>query len=553
MKIALAQLNYKVGDFKGNKSKIIAAIETAKKKEADIVIFSELAITGYMPSDLLLNEKFINNALTSIKEISEKCTNIAAIVGCPSINKELEHNRLFNTAWFLRKGKILPFAHKTLLNNHSVFEDNRYFYQNQQFNLLSFKGMYIGITIGADLFDDQPFDNQSNIIRQNSVSPIKELSKLYPDFIVNISALPFSHDLHKYHKNIVCNNAVSYNLPIFFVNHVGANSELIFDGGSMIVNAKGNIFQRMKLFEEDLLVFNTKDLNKETIEKPDGETKEIMLIYNALVLGIRDYFKKSGLSKALIGLSGGIDSAVVAALAVKALGKDNVHGILLPSQYSSKHSITDAVSLAVNLGINHNIIHIEDTYKTVENALSPIFSGIETDVTEENIQARIRGMILMAYSNKFGYILLNTSNKSEVAVGYGTLYGDMCGALSILGDVYKSGVYKLANFINSEREVIPYNTISKPPSAELRPGQKDSDSLPEYIILDTILFNYLEQNKSFEEIVALGFDSIVVKDILKKLFQNEFKRFQSAPVLRVSSKGFGIDRKMPLVSQFGFN
>ena len=547
MKIALAQLNYTIGDFEANKAKIIDNIETACRDGVELIIFSELAVCGYPPLDLLTRETFVKKALITLDEIAAHCKNIAAIVGCPSINPNSQGKQLYNSAWLLHEGKAVAVAHKTLLPTYDVFDEYRYFQPNQQFDVVVYKGKRIAITICEDLWDDQTVEAAFTRNKLYTLSPMQKLSTLRPDFVVNIAASPFSHHQYKVRSNVICRKAVNYKLPIFYVNQTGANSELIFDGGSMVINADGNIAHHLKYFAEELLITSLSQTKCKG--NYSGNENETALIHDALVLGIRDYFHKSGLSKAILGLSGGLDSAVTAALAVAALGKENVHGLLLPSQYSSDHSITDAIAVADNLGMSYDVIPIKDAYKQIETTLSPLFAERQPDVTEENIQARIRAVLLMAYSNKFGNILLNTSNKSEAAVGYGTLYGDMCGGLSVLGDVYKTQVYKLAHYINSEKEIIPHNTIVKPPSAELRPDQKDSDSLPEYEILDAVLFRYIELNLSIENIIDDGYDAAIVQRTIAMLHRNEYKRFQCPPILRVTGKAFGAGLRMPLVGK----
>ena len=381
-------------------------------------------------------------------------------------------------------------------------------------------------------------------------SPALELKELGAEIIVNIAASPFSYNQDKERKLVLSDNASKTKLPIVYCNHVGAQTELIFDGGSFFMNQSGKVAHQESFFKECLLI---NDLNVKTGEfeqKDSSSQTKIALIHDALVLGIKDYFKKLGFKQAIVGLSGGIDSAVTFALAARALGNENVYGILMPSQYSSKHSVDDAKELANNLGARHEMIEIEKIYNTFDEQLKPIFKGLPFGLAEENLQARIRGVLVMANSNKFGHIVLNTSNKSEAAVGYGTLYGDMCGGLAVLGDVYKTEVFELARYINKDKGVIPENTIVKPPSAELRPDQKDSDSLPDYDILDQILFEYIENRKGPRELAELGFDEILVKRILRMVNLNEYKRYQTPPILRVSHKAFGMGRRMPIVAKY---
>ncbi len=448
---------------------------------------------------------------------------------------------------------MVPFKrcfNKTLLPTYDIFDEYRYFEQNTDFSLIQYKGYNIAVTICEDLWFRQPILTGFGKDRLYSVCPMDKLSALCPDFVINLSASPFSYNQGKIKSEILIDNARQYKLPIYYVNQIGAHAELIFDGGSMAVDARGEI-KRMKLFEEDFQVVDTEATSEgEGFSVYIAEDDDVELIHHALVLGIRDYFGKMGLKSGVLGLSGGIDSAVTLALASEALGASSMRVLLMPSQYSSDHSVTDAVKLAEKLGVRYDVVDIRSIYSAFTESLSDLFKGRQPDLSEENIQARIRGNLLMAVSNKFGNILLNTSNKSEAAVGYGTLYGDMSGGLSVLGDVYKTDVYRLAAYINRNEEIIPLNTITKPPSAELRPDQKDSDSLPEYDILDKILFNYIELKKSATEIIELGIDEQVVVKTIKMVNQNEYKRYQTPPILRISSKAFGSGRMMPLVAKY---
>jgi NAD+ synthase (glutamine-hydrolysing) len=549
MKITLAQLNYHIGNFRNNSDKLINAINLAQKEGSELIVFSELSVTGYTPHDLLEQKDFVEEAIETAKIIAKHCTNIAAIIGCPTINENPEGKKLFNSAMFLKNGKIEKTINKTLLPTYDIFDEYRYFEPNDIFELIELNGEKIALTICEDLWDEQEI--QINFSRQKlyKKTPMDELIKLKPKLIINIAGSPFSYNQKDMRKNILKRNAKKYNLPLVYVNQTGAQTELIFDGGSMFLNSNGNIVKELKYFEEDIAHINTNDYKaKESynIEK----NNRLEGIYNALVLGVRDYFYKNGFKKACLGLSGGIDSALTLAIAAEALGSENIDVLLMPSQFSSKHSVDDAVRLAENLNIKHHIIPINNLYHGFNQSLSGIFVNKQSDVTEENIQARIRGMLLMAYSNKFGHIVLNTSNKSEAAVGYTTLYGDMNGGLSVLGDVYKTDVYLLSKYINRDKEIIPVNTITKPPSAELRPEQKDSDSLPEYDILDNLLFQYIEQKKSVSEINVNGLDNKQITEIIKMVNQNEYKRFQAPPILRISSKAFGFGRRIPLVAKF---
>ncbi len=547
MRVELAQLNFTIGDFEGNTAKILETIATAKNNKVDLVIFSELAVTGYYPHDLLEKKEFIRKAEDAVLEIAKKCNGIAAVVGAPRINENERGKTLFNSAFFLYDGKIQSIHNKTLLPTYDIFDEYRHFEPNREFHIVEYNGERIAITICEDLWDEQPTANEFGKDKLYSISPMEELAKLNPDFVVNISASPFSYNQEGWRKDVLVKKASKYKVPILYCNQVGAQTELIFDGGSVLIDASGEIVKELKYFEEDSLIVDTKNIGERVLQK---HTDYIEKIHDALVLGIRDYFKKMGFRRATLGLSGGIDSAVVVVLAVRALGAENVRVLLLPSKYSSEHSVEDARVLAENLGIRYDIVHIQKAVDEFERELSPLFEGRTADVTEENIQARTRGIFMMAISNKFGHILLNTTNKSESAVGYGTLYGDMNGGLAVLGDVYKMDVYKMSRFMNKDGEVIPENTIVKPPSAELRPDQKDTDSLPDYADLDQMLFNYIELNKSPKEIADMGFDEAVVRKVIRMVNMNEYKRFQSAPILRVSSKAFGFGRKMPLVARY---
>ncbi len=549
MKIALAQLNYHVGNFESNTNKIIDAIHKAQNDNCDLIVFSELAVCGYPPLDLLEREEFVEQCLLHVEKIATECKSIMAIVGCPSINPEPKGKKLFNSAFVLSEGKVNSIHHKTLLPNYDVFDEYRYFQPNSEFSLVELKGKKLAITICEDLWDEQPVFNSFAKSKLYKKSPMKELKQLNPDMVINIAASPFSYNQGQIRQQIIAQKAAKNEIPFFYVNQIGANTELVFDGSSLAVNSKGEIIKQLNSFNEDLQYCKLEEMSSDKAIKSSPKEK-IELIHDALVLGVKDYFNKMGFKKATLGLSGGIDSAVTIVIAERALGAENVRVLLLPSKYSSDHSIKDAEDLANNLGIQYDIVPIKDIVSSFDETLSPVFKDLKPDVTEENIQARIRGTLLMALSNKFGHILLNTSNKSEAAVGYGTLYGDMNGGLSVLGDVYKTDVFDLARFINKDREIIPINTIVKPPSAELRPDQKDSDSLPDYDVLDQVLFNYIEKNEHPEKIIASGFDKEVVYKAVRLVNINEYKRFQTAPIIRVSSKAFGLGRRIPLVSKF---
>lgn len=544
MKIALAQLNYHIGNFEKNTQKMIEQIKIAQSSNVDLICFGELSICGYPPRDFLEFDDFIHKSEEAIQEIATHSQNIGIILGAPTRNPVLDGKDLYNSAIFIYNGAVIGRAHKALLPTYDIFDEYRYFEPAHQFETISFKGKKIALTICEDIW------NIGNDNPLYTICPMDHLIEERPDFMVNISASPFSSDHAKDRLNVVKNNTLKYGIPMFYVNHVGAQTEIIFDGGSIVCSPKGNIFREMPYFTESMEYFDLSEVEEYGLEDRENSKEKWNLIEQALICGLRDYFSKLGFKKAIIGLSGGIDSALTAALAAKALGSENVHGLLMPSQYSSEHSVKDALDLCANMGISHDIIEIESVYHAFKDRLSPLFSGTEENVTEENLQARIRGTLLMAMSNKFGHILLNTTNKSEMAVGYGTLYGDLCGGLSVLADLYKTEVFDLAKWINREKTLIPWNSIQKPPSAELRPNQKDSDSLPEYDILDPILFEYIENRKGPKEIVELGFDDQLVRRVLRLVNLNEFKRYQTAPVLRISNKAFGMGRRMPIVAKY---
>ena len=540
MKIALAQLNYHIGNFEANEAKILSNLQKAKAENVDLVVFSELAVCGYPPRDFLEFDNFILLCLQSIERIAKECVGIAAIIGGPSWNTLKSGKKLFNTAFFLSEGNISSKHHKQLLPTYDVFDEYRYFERADEVQCIDYLGEKIALTICEDLWNIDGKELYPN-------SPMERLIEESPDFIINIAASPFAVSQTNHREEVLKWNTDKYNLPVFYVNHIGAQTELIFDGGSCVYDQNGNLISQLPFFEEYFSIFDSKNLKSE--EKISALSKYEKL-EAALVLGIKDYFRKLNFKTATLGLSGGIDSALTLALAVKALGKKNVFPILMPSQFSSDHSISDSVALCENLGCDYHTIEIEKIYKSFDKELTDLFKGTEFGIAEENIQSRIRGTLLMAQTNKFGSILLNTSNKSELAVGYGTLYGDMAGGLSVIGDVYKTEVFDLCRFINRDIEIIPDNIITKPPSAELRPDQFDSDSLPDYDVLDTILFEYIENRQSPANLIEKGFDEALVKRILKMVNINEYKRHQTPPILRVSSKAFGMGRRMPIVGKY---
>jgi NAD+ synthase (glutamine-hydrolysing) len=543
MKIALAQLDLHIGNFEGNLDKMRGMVTKAKALKADIILFPELSTCGYPPRDFLEFDDFIRSSYASVEALTELAKGIAIVVGSPSRNPKPEGKDLFNSAYVLFDGKIQHVQHKTLLPTYDIFDEYRYFEPADEWRIFEFKGKKIALTVCEDIW------NVGNSNPLYKISPMDEMMGQNPDFMLNISASPFAYDHAAERILQVRANVERYKMPIFYVNMTGGQTDVVFDGGSIVMSADGKVFDEMPYFEECLRVYDLEEVIKGGVshEQPKEKAK---LMHDALIIGIQDYFRKTGLKRAIFGLSGGVDSALVAALAQRALGADNVRCILMPSQFSSDHSVNDARKLAENLGIQYDLMQIEPIFESFAATLKTQFWGTPFNITEENLQARIRGMLLMAMSNKFGNILLNTSNKSEMAVGYGTLYGDMCGGIAVLGDVYKTEVYQICRYINKDGEVIPENILTKAPSAELRPNQKDSDSLPDYDILDKVLFQYIERRQGPKELIAMGFDEALVKRVLRMVNLNEFKREQTAPVIRVSSKAFGSGRRMPIVGKY---
>ena len=544
MKIILAQINVHVGNFEQNFQKIQEEISLAKIAQVDLIIFPELAICGYPPRDFLDYVYFIEQVDLYISRIAKICTGITCIIGAPIYNEASFGKKLFNAAYVLANGTIQSVVHKSLLPTYDVFDEYRYFEPAKSVSCVEVSGKKIALTICEDLWNaaENPLYDHT---------PMDLLMQEQPELMINIAASPFDYLQEDKRKQMLKANCLKYNLPLIYVNHVGAQTEIIFDGGSMVMSANGELLQEAKYFQEECLLIEDFDIliSDNKIINPSNYIV-VQKIEKALLLGIQDYFSKSGFSKAVLGLSGGIDSAVVCVLATKALGPKNVLAVLLPSAYSSDHSIADAMALVENLGIEHTQINIEATVKSAENTLAELFQGTQADITEENLQARVRGLLLMAISNKFGHILLNTSNKSEAAVGYGTLYGDMSGGISVIGDVYKTKVFELAKWINRSTEIIPWNTIQKAPSAELRHNQKDSDSLPDYDLLDQVLHLYIEEQLGLAEIIAKGYDEILVKRVLMLVNRSEYKRYQTPPTLRISPKAFGMGRRMPIVAKY---
>lgn len=558
MKIFLAQQNYQIGDFEKNTEKIISEILTAKEQGGDLIVFSELAVCGYPPRDFLYFKDFINKCQEAIEQIKIYADGIGVLVGAPSINDLATGKYLYNSAYFLFEKQIKSIINKTCLPTYDIFDEDRYFESSQEWNVVEFKGKKVAVTICEDMWNIG--DNPLYLI-----TPMDELAKQNPDLMINLSASPFDYTHNADRQFIVKANVEKYGIPMFYCNGVGSQTEVIFDGTSLVFDQQANLVGKLKSFEEDLQCFELNDngtINSHIIvgknELPKKELNPVDLqenlhideVYQALLLGIKDYFLKLGFKKAILGSSGGIDSAVTLALASEALGSENVMAVLMPSPYSSNHSVEDAMELSKNLGNPYHLIPIENIYESFLKTLSPIYKDLPFNVAEENIQSRTRGNLLMAIANKFNYILLNTSNKSELATGYGTLYGDMAGGIGVLGDCYKLQVYALAKYINRHKEIIPAHIISKPPSAELKPDQKDSDSLPEYEILDKILYQYIDQSKGPDEIKLLGFDATLVDRILKMVNMNEYKRNQFCPIIRISSKAFGVGRRMPIVAKY---
>ncbi len=550
MKIALSQLDYHIGNFVENTTNIVLEIKKAEEFNIDLIVFSELSICGYPPLDLLERRDFVERCVDEIHRLAGLTKKTGVIMGGPSLNSNPEGKMLFNSAYFMYDGKVQDIVHKSLLPTYDIFDEYRYFEPNRTFRLVEFKNIKIALTICEDLWDEQPVENAFTRERLYIRHPMEELRRLGAELLINIAASPFSHTRIISKKNIFINKAKKFNIPVIYVNQVGAQTQLLFEGGSMAIDSAGRIIEELKYFTEDTRYVDTDTLDGKATAIPLEFPDRINMIHDALVMGINGYFSKSGFNRAIVGLSGGIDSAVTIVLATRALGHSNVHALLLPSSYSSDHSVNDSVELANNLNISYDIIPIEDIFQLFNSTLAKVFENTEKDITEENLQSRIRAVLLMAYSNKFGHILLNTSNKSEAAVGYGTLYGDMSGGLSVLGDVYKLDVYKLARFINQNQEIIPKNILNKPPSAELKPRQKDTDSLPEYDLLDTILHEYIELQKPEYEIIQAGFDKEIVKRVIHLVKLNEYKRYQTPPILRISSKAFGEGRKIPIVARY---
>lgn len=555
MRIGLAQINSTVGDLAGNRRKIIDAYHKLVADGAELVVFPELIVCGYPPRDLLFKRRFVSDNEESLTEIAVQIGEVPAVIGFVETNPLREGRRCFNAAAFCHRGEICVIGRKCLLPTYDVFDEDRYFEAANEPAIITYAGLKIGLTICEDIWKN-PSIATSHLYR---VDPVASLAASGVDLVLNLSASPWHHGKSDVREQLVADSARALRCPLVYCNSIGGNDELVFDGRSLVADASGNVTARLAAFAEELKVVevpcgrgaptpqSTKSSADVRVSPPEDPSADI---YAALVLGLRDYATKCGFKRALVALSGGIDSAVVAVIAAEAFGPENVIGVSLPSAISSQHSKDDARILADTLGIRFETIAIANAVEAAETALGPIFSGRNRDVTEENIQARVRGVIMMALSNKFGSILLTTGNKSEVAVGYCTLYGDMCGGLAVISDVFKTQIYALSRWINRDREIIPLNTIEKPPSAELRPGQVDQDSLPPYDVLDAILKGYVEEGLSRRDLIAQGFSEAVVNDIVRKVDLNEYKRKQAAPGLKITPLAFGVGRRIPIVQKY---
>jgi NAD+ synthase/NAD+ synthase (glutamine-hydrolysing) len=541
MKIAFAQINTTVGDFAGNAARLREACKRGAALGAELVLAPELAITGYPPRDLLLKSGFIEGSLAALAELAADIGDTALVVGHVGLNADQPGRPATNAVSLLHRGKVVATRTKSLLPTYDVFDEARYFEPATENTPVDFNGHSLGLTVCEDVWNDEDFWCD----RRYRANPVEALVEQGAEFILNVSASPWHLGKHQMRADMLASLAAKVARPLLYCNAVGGNDELIFDGGSLALNTEGKPIAQGKFFAEDLVMVDT-EASPIELSTPKDEA----LLHDALVLGVRDYLGKCGFRSAVIGLSGGIDSAVTAVLAVAALGKENVRGVALPSQYSSAGSLDDAQALAENLGIQYDVIPIETGFETAKQSLAPVFGDLPEDVTEENMQARLRGLLLMAMSNKFGSLVLTTGNKSELAVGYCTLYGDMCGGLAVISDVPKTMVYRLARWINRDGDVIPASTIEKPPSAELRPDQKDEDSLPPYDVLDAILERYVVAGQSAEEIITADFDADTVRRIARLIDLNEYKRRQAAPGLKVTSKAFGVGRRIPVAQRY---
>ena len=543
MKVAFGQINTTVGDLKGNGEKILAGYQKAAQAGADLVLFPELATCGYPPRDLLLKSRFIDRNLESLETLARATGKTGMVIGYVGRNKTGVGREATNSVALLQNGKVVAMRDKTLLPTYDVFDEDRYFEPATQNEVVEFNGRKIGLTVCEDVWNDEDFWHDS---RRYRLDPARELVKAGAELILNVSASPWHWGKNKIRQDMLASLAAKHGAPLLYCNLVGGNDELVFDGSSLAFDAKGTLIAEGAHFKEDFFMVDLK------AAKP-AESRAIVVeesIYNALVLGLRDYLHKCGFKSAVLGLSGGIDSAITAVIAAEALGPENIRGVSLPSQFSSQGSLDDAAALARRLGIRYDVIPIQPVFESAKQQLRSVFKGLAEDTTEENMQARIRGMILMAMSNKFGALLLTTGNKSELAVGYCTIYGDMCGGLAVISDVPKTMIYKISKWVNRKEEIIPDASITKPPSAELRPNQTDQDSLPPYEVLDAILEMYVVQMRSSAEIVAAGFDEAIVRKIVRLIDLSEYKRRQAAPGLKVTSKAFGVGRRIPIAQRY---
>ncbi len=553
MRLGLAQLNPTVGDLAGNRRKILDRYAALVAKGAELVVFPELAVCGYPPRDLLFKRRFVSDVAESLQEIAAAVGAVPAVIGTVEANPGGRGRPFFNSAAFCYRGKVAAIGRKCLLPTYDVFDEDRYFEPATAPTVVDHAGHRIGITICEDIWT-HPMISTRRLY--NGRVPLEQLMEQRCDLMLNLSASPWHSAKEAIRQNyVVADAARALRCPVAYVNCVGGNDELIFDGRSHVCDAQGRVVAGLAAFAEDDAIVDVKPSGTSApfevpLLHPSFAQEELKDMFDALVLGLRDYAQKSGFKRALIALSGGIDSAVVGVIAAAAFGPENVTGVSLPSAISSQHSRDDARVLAANLGIRFETIAIAPPVSACEAALGPLFQGLPRDVTEENIQARVRGVLMMALSNKFNALLLTTGNKSEMAVGYCTLYGDMCGGLAVISDVFKMQVYALARWINREREIIPASTIEKPPSAELRPNQTDQDSLPPYDVLDAILKGYVEEGLSRRDLVAQGFAEAVVNDIARKVDLNEYKRKQAAPGLKITPLAFGVGRRIPIVQKY---
>ena len=538
MKIGLAQINTTVGDINGNRDRVIQELGKARDLGADIAVFPELSLTGYPPRDLLGLHGFVEANFRAVQEIAAHSGSMGVVVGFVDRNPKKEGRDFYNAAAFLAEGKIQAVVHKTLLPTYDVFDEDRYFASAESVQVVRFRGQTLGISICEDAWNSEDFWSRPLY----STDPIREQVDHGADLLINISASPYEMGKPRLRFQMLLDHVRKHRVPLVYVNLVGGNDDLLFDGNSLALGKNGNVIAQCRSFAEDLMVIDTESAEDRGYQ--EGEILENL--FQALVMGTRDYARKCGFKSAVLGLSGGIDSSIVACIAVEALGAANVLGVSMPSMYSAQESFDDARSLAQNLGMNFAKIPIKSIYEVFKQSLAQIFSGLPENETEENLQARTRGTLLMAISNKFGHLVLGTGNKSELGVGYCTLYGDMVGGLAVISDVPKTMIYKLAAHINRQREVIPRNTIERPPSAELRPDQTDQDTLPEYDILDGILKARVEEQKSLDEIVAQGYDLPTVQKVVRMIQVNEYKRRQAAIGLKVTTRAFGPGRRMPI-------